>query len=37
MGVDAETLVSQIRQFQTDISLTPAQKDNNILDTIERF
>lgn len=37
MGVDAETLVSQIRQFQTDISLTPAQKDNNILDKIERF
>lgn len=37
MGVDAETLVSQIDQFQTDKSLTPAQKDNNTLDTIERF
>ena len=37
MGVDAETLVSQIAQFQTDQSLTPAQKDNNIIDTIERF
>ena len=37
MGVDAETLVSQISQFQTDQSLTPAQKDNNIIDTIERF
>lgn len=37
MGVDVETLVSQISQFQTDQSLTPAQKDNNIIDTIERF
>lgn len=37
MGVDAETLVSQISQFQTDQTLTPAQKDNNIIDVIERF
>ena len=37
MGVDAETLISQIAQFQTDQGLTPAQKDNNIIDTIERF
>jgi GTP-binding protein EngB required for normal cell division len=37
MGVDAETLVSQIRQFQTNRDLTPAQKDNNIVDTIEHF
>lgn len=37
MGVDAETLVSQIGQFQTDQSLTLAQKDNNIIDVIERF
>ena len=37
MGVDVETLVSQIGQFQTDQSLTPAQKDNNIIDVIERF
>ena len=37
MGVDVETLVSQISQYQTDQSLTPAQKDNNIIDTIERF
>jgi len=37
MGVDAETLVSQIRQFQTNRSLTLAQKDNNIIDTIERY
>lgn len=37
MGVDAETLVNQIGQFQTDQSLTPAQKDNNIIDMIERF
>ena len=37
MGVDVETLVSQIGQFQTDQRLTPAQKDNNIIDVIERF
>ena len=37
MGVDVETLVSQIVKFQTDQSLTPAQKDNNVIDVIERF
>lgn len=37
IGVDAETLVDQICQFQTDQSLTPAQKDNNIIDTISRY
>ena len=37
MGVDAETLVEQICQFQTDPSLTPAQKDNNIIDLITRY
>lgn len=35
--VDVESLVSQIAQYQTDQSLTPAQKDNNIIDTIERY
>ena len=37
MGVNAESLVSQIRAFQTDRNLTPAQKDNNIIDEIERY
>ena len=37
MGVDIETLVSQINQFQTNRSITQAQRDNNIIDTIERF
>ena len=37
MGVNAESLVSQIRQFQTDRNLTVAQKDNNIIDEIERY
>ena len=37
MDVDVEALVNQILQFQTNQNLTPAQKDNNILDTIERF
>ena len=36
-GVDVETLVDQICQFQTDPSLTPAQKDNNIIDSITRY
>lgn len=37
MGVDVDTLIAQIRQYQTDRTLTPAQKDNNIIDTINRF
>lgn len=37
MGVDAESLVSQIRQYQTDRTLTPAQKDNNIIAEIQRY
>ncbi len=37
MGVDAETLVSQIRQYQTDKTLTPEMKDNNIISEIQRF
>lgn len=37
MGVNADSLVSQIRQFQTDRNLTVAQKDNNIIDEIERY
>lgn len=36
-GVDIESLIAQINQFQTNRSLTPAQKDNNIIDTIEQF
>ena len=37
MGVDADSLVSSIRQYQTDKTLTPAQKDNNIIAEIQRF
>ena len=37
MGTDIDTLITQINQYQTDSSLTPAQKDNNIIDHIERF
>lgn len=37
MGVGVETLVSQIRQYQTDRSLTPAQKNNNIIDSVESY
>lgn len=37
MGVDADSLVSLIRQYQTDKTLTPAQKDNNIVAEIQRF
>lgn len=37
MGVDADSLVSQIRTYQTDNTLTPAQKDNNIVSEIQRY
>lgn len=37
MGVDADSLVSQIRTYQTDNTLTPAQKDNNIVSEIRRY
>lgn len=37
MGVDADSLVSQIRVYQTDKTLTPAQKDNNIISEIQRY
>lgn len=37
MGVDADSLVSQIRTYQTDKTLTPAQKDNNIVSEIQRY
>ena len=37
MGVGVETLVSQIRQYQTDRSLTPAQKNNNIIDSVKNY
>lgn len=37
MGVDVDSLVSQIRQYQTDKTLTPAQKDNNIISEIQRY
>lgn len=37
MGVDADSLVSQIKAYQTDKTLTPAQKDNNIVSEIQRY
>ena len=37
MGVDADSLVSLIKQYQTDKTLTPAQKDNNIISEIQRY
>lgn len=37
MGVDTETLVSRIRQIQTDPSLTTAQKEFNIINIIKQF
>lgn len=37
MGVDADSLVSQIHQYQTDKTLTPAQQDNNIIAEIQRY
>lgn len=37
MGVNADTLVSQIHNFQADKNLTIEQKDNNIIDTIEDY
>lgn len=37
MGVDADSLVSQIKTYQTDKTLTPAQKDNNIISEIQRY
>lgn len=36
MGVDADSLVSLIKQIQTDNTKTPAQKDNNILSEIQK-
>ncbi|KAB5466239.1 hypothetical protein [Parabacteroides distasonis] len=36
-GVNADTLVSQIHNFQTDKNLTIEQKDNNIIDAIEDY
>lgn len=37
MGIDAETLVCQIRQIETNPSLSAGQKGNTIIDTIKRF
>lgn len=37
MGVNADTLVIQIHNFQADKNLTIEQKDNNIIDTIEDY
>ncbi len=37
MGVNVDTLVSQIRTYETDGSLTPAMKDNNIIAEIQRY
>lgn len=37
MGVNADTLISQIHDFQTDKNLTIEQKDNNIIDAIEDY
>lgn len=37
MGVNADTFVSQIHNFQTDKNLTIEQKDNNIIDAIEDY
>lgn len=37
MGVNSDTLVSQIHNFQTDKNLTIEQKDNNIIDAIEDY
>lgn len=37
MGANADTLVSQIHNFQTDKNLTIEQKDNNIIDAIEDY
>lgn len=37
MGVNTDTLVSQIHNFQTDKNLTIEQKDNNIIDAIEDY
>ena len=37
MGVDADSLVSQIRTFETDNTLTPSQKVNNIVSEIQRY
>ena len=37
MGVDADSLVNQIKSYETDRTLTPAQKDNNIVAEIQRY
>lgn len=37
MGVDADSLVIQIRKIETDKTLTPVQKDNNIVQEIQRY
>lgn len=37
MDISADTLVEKIREFQTSKVLTPAQKDNNIIDEIKSF
>jgi hypothetical protein len=37
MGVDVDTMITQMRKIQTDRTLTPAQKDNNVIDLLNRF
>lgn len=37
MNISADTLVEKIREYQTSKLLTPAQKDNNIIDEIKKY
>ena len=37
MDISADTLVEKIREYQTSKLLTPAQKDNNIIDEIKSY
>ena len=37
IDIGADTLVEKIREYQTSKLLTPAQKDNNIIDEIKNF
>lgn len=37
IGISADTLVEKIREYQTSKLLTPAQKDNNIIDEIKNY
>lgn len=37
MGINADSLVNQIKKYQTDRTITPTQRDNNIISEIQSY